>query len=106
MFHSLRATSSLLTQKSTFSFAFQKVFASAKEATKDIPNGAKLLVGGFGVCGVPEELIKAVEANGAKDLTVVSNNAGRDGLVDGGFGNFLKGCCVEKVLLISVSATC
>lgn len=76
MFHYLKSSTSLLSQKSSFSFAFQKIYASALEATKDIPNGALVLVGGFGVCGVPEELIKSVEANGTKNLTVVSNNAG------------------------------
>lgn len=44
---------------------------------KDIPDGAKLLVGGFGLCGIPENLIGAVLKHGAKDLTVVSNNAGK-----------------------------
>lgn len=54
----------------------EKIFASAEEAVKDIPDGAKLLVGGFGLCGIPENLISAILKQGAKDLTVVSNNAG------------------------------
>lgn len=55
----------------------KKLFASAEDAVKDIPDGAKLLVGGFGLCGIPENLIGAVLKHGAKDLTVVSNNAGK-----------------------------
>ena len=46
------------------------------EAVKVIPNGAKLLVGGFGICGIPENLILALRETGVKGLTVVSNNAG------------------------------
>lgn len=53
------------------------MFANAEEAVKDIPDGAKLLVGGFGLCGIPENLISAILKQGAKDLTVVSNNAGK-----------------------------
>ncbi|EJY57574.1 AAEL017134-PA [Aedes aegypti] len=56
-----------------------KIFESAEEAVADIPDGAKLLVGGFGLCGVPENLIGACVKKGIKDLTVVSNNAGKCG---------------------------
>lgn len=55
----------------------KKIFASAEEAVQDIPDGAKLLVGGFGLCGIPENLISAILKQGAKELTVVSNNAGK-----------------------------
>lgn len=54
-----------------------KVYASALEAVADIPDGAKLLVGGFGLCGIPENLIAAILEKGSKDLIVVSNNAGK-----------------------------
>lgn len=54
----------------------KKIFANALEAVNDIPDGAKLLVGGFGLCGIPEKLIAALSERGSKDLTVVSNNAG------------------------------
>jgi acyl CoA:acetate/3-ketoacid CoA transferase alpha subunit len=64
-----------LTNKSSKNFA-AKEYTCAKEATKDIKNGATVLVGGFGLCGIPEYLIKAVKDNGTKDLTVVSNNCG------------------------------
>lgn len=54
----------------------KKVFASAEEAVHDIPDGAKVLVGGFGLCGVPENLINAIAKHGTKDLTIVSMNGG------------------------------
>lgn len=54
----------------------KKIFENASDAIKDIPDGSKLLVGGFGLCGIPEKLIAALHQQGAKDLTVVSNNAG------------------------------
>jgi 3-oxoacid CoA-transferase subunit A len=53
-----------------------KVFDDAGSAVADLPEGATLLVGGFGLCGIPEELIGAVHDHGRKGLTVVSNNAG------------------------------
>ncbi|MYM20418.1 3-oxoacid CoA-transferase subunit A [Brevibacterium sp. 5221] len=56
-----------------------KVVASAADAVADIFDGARLAVGGFGVVGVPEFLIRALRDQGAKDLTAVSNNAGVDG---------------------------
>ncbi|SFW78986.1 CoA transferase subunit A [Amycolatopsis australiensis] len=56
-----------------------KVIASAAEAVADIPDGATLAVGGFGMCGVPAVLIHALFEAGTADLEVVSNNAGVDG---------------------------
>ena len=53
-----------------------KVIADARSAVADLPEGATLLVGGFGLCGIPEELIEAVRDLGRKELTIVSNNAG------------------------------
>jgi 3-oxoacid CoA-transferase len=53
-----------------------KVVTSAVEAVRDIPDGATVMVSGFGLCGIPENLILALRDQGAKDLTVVSNNAG------------------------------
>ncbi|KAF1792667.1 3-oxoacid CoA-transferase, subunit A [Phytophthora cactorum] len=55
-----------------------KVYADADAAVKDIPSGSKLVVGGFGLCGIPENSIQALVKQGAKDLTCVSNNAGVD----------------------------
>jgi 3-oxoacid CoA-transferase subunit A len=63
-----------------------KVVASAAEAVADIPDGATLAVGGFGLCGVPQELIKALHDAGRTDLKVVSNNCGVD---DWGLGILL-----------------
>ena len=53
-----------------------KAFATAEEAVKDIPTGAKLLVGGFGLTGVPENLLRAIDAGSAGEFTVVSSNVG------------------------------
>jgi 3-oxoacid CoA-transferase len=62
---------------STQSIASKKIFNSAQEAVKDIKTGNTLLVGGFGLCGIPENLIAALkERSEVKELTVVSNNAG------------------------------
>lgn len=61
----------------------------------DIENGAKLLVGGFGLCGIPENLIDAVLKRGSTDLTVVSNNAGVD---DFGLGKLLKERRVRRMI--------
>src|SRR6516162_1118996 len=55
-----------------------KVVASAEEATRDIQDGATLMVGGFGLCGVPEDLIDSLVLKGVKNLTTISNNAGVD----------------------------
>jgi 3-oxoacid CoA-transferase subunit A len=55
-----------------------KVVASAREAVADIPSGATLAVGGFGLCGVPIALIDALLGQGTKDLTTISNNCGVD----------------------------
>lgn len=56
-----------------------KVVGSAAEAVADIPHGASLAVGGFGLAGIPWFLIEALLEQGAGDLTIVSNNCGVDG---------------------------
>ncbi len=56
-----------------------KVVASAEEAIQDVFDGATIMVGGFGLCGMPENLIRALAAKGTRNLTTVSNNAGVDG---------------------------
>jgi 3-oxoacid CoA-transferase A subunit len=72
-----------------------KAVASAEEAVKDIPDGATLVVGGFGLCGIPENLINALVAKGVKDLTCVSNNAGVD---DWGLGLLLQTKQIRKMI--------
>ncbi|HKB98422.1 MAG TPA: CoA transferase subunit A [Terriglobales bacterium] len=56
-----------------------KVVASAEEAIQDVFDGATIMVGGFGLCGNPENLIRALVHKGVKNLTTISNNAGVDG---------------------------
>ncbi len=63
-----------------------KVVGSADEAVRDVFDGATLVVGGFGLCGIPENLIAAVVRKGVRDLTAVSNNCGVD---DWGLGLLL-----------------
>jgi 3-oxoacid CoA-transferase subunit A len=56
-----------------------KVASSAEEAIQDVVDGATIMVGGFGLCGMPENLIRALAQKGVKNLTTISNNAGVDG---------------------------
>ncbi len=56
-----------------------KVVSSAEEAIQDVFEGATIMVGGFGLCGMPENLIRALAHKGTKNLTTISNNAGVDG---------------------------
>jgi len=56
-----------------------KVVAGAEEAIQDVFDGATIMVGGFGLCGMPENLIRALAHKGVKNLTTISNNAGVDG---------------------------
>ena len=57
-----------------------KVVSNADEAVRDISDGATIMVGGFGLCGIPENLIRALVKKGVKNLTTISNNVGVDGL--------------------------
>ena len=57
-----------------------KVVASAEEAIQDVFDGSTIMVGGFGLCGMPENLIRALVHKGVKNLTTISNNAGVDGV--------------------------
>eukprot|EP01035_Chromulina_nebulosa_P017436 gene17436-22988_t len=72
-----------------------KVYQSAKEAVKDIPSNSKLLIGGFGLCGIPENLISALKALGSNNLTCVSNNAGID---DFGLGQLLQTQQIKRMI--------
>jgi 3-oxoacid CoA-transferase subunit A len=56
-----------------------KVVANSDEAVRDIPDGATIMIGGFGLCGIPENLIRALVRKGTKNLTTISNNVGVDG---------------------------
>jgi len=72
-----------------------KILATPDEAVADIPDGATLLVGGFGLCGIPETLIAALVRRGTKQLTVVSNNCGVD---DFGLGLLLRTRQIRKMV--------
>src|SRR6267143_5131298 len=69
--------------------------ASADAAIGNLIDGATILMGGFGLCGIPENLIAAVRRKGTKDLTIVSNNAGVD---DFGIGHLLQQRQVKKMI--------
>ena len=72
-----------------------KVLTSAAEAVERIPDDATIMMGGFGLCGIPETLIAALQARGTKGLTVISNNAGVD---DFGIGVLLRARQVRKMI--------
>jgi len=74
----------------------RKVFADAASALKGVvKDGMTMMCGGFGVCGVPENLIAALHASGVRGLTVVSNNAGLDGV---GLGLLLQAHQIRKMI--------
>lgn len=72
-----------------------KVISGADAAVADIPDGAVLMLGGFGLCGIPENCITALLKTGVKNLTCISNNAGVD---DFGIGLLLKTRQVKKMI--------
>jgi 3-oxoacid CoA-transferase subunit A len=72
-----------------------KIVAGADQAIKDIPSGATLMLGGFGLCGIPENCISAIVKKGINGLTCISNNAGVD---DFGIGLMLQGKQVKKMI--------
>ena len=72
-----------------------KVRATADEAVADVPDGASIMMGGFGLCGIPEHLIAALHRRGTKNLTIISNNAGID---DFGVGPLLKSRQIRKMI--------
>ncbi|WP_096188010.1 CoA transferase subunit A [Evansella halocellulosilytica] len=71
------------------------IYSSSQEAVKEIHDGATIMVGGFGLVGIPENLIKALVESGVKDLTVISNNCGVD---DWGLGLLLKDKQIKKMV--------
>jgi 3-oxoacid CoA-transferase subunit A len=72
-----------------------KVLTSADQAAAMIPDGATVMFGGFGLCGIPENLIKALHARGTKNLTAISNNAGTD---EYGLGVLLRTRQIRKMI--------
>ena len=72
-----------------------KIVESAAVAVADIHDGATIMIGGFGTAGMPSELIDALIAQGARDLTVVNNNAGN---ADTGLAALLKTKRVRKII--------
>ncbi len=70
-----------------------KVVANADEAIRDVFDGATIMVGGFGLCGIPENLIRALVKKGTRNLTTISNNAGVDGF---GMGLLLSAGQIRK----------
>lgn len=72
-----------------------KTVANADEAIRDISDGAVIMLGGFGLCGIPENSISALKKKGIKDLVCISNNAGVD---DFGLGLLLKTRQIRKMM--------
>jgi 3-oxoacid CoA-transferase subunit A len=81
-----------LTAQRAFS---SKIYESAEKATADIKSGMTLSAGGFGLCGIPENLIAAIAKQGIKDLTMVSNNCGVD---DYGLGILLRNKQIKRMI--------
>ena len=73
----------------------KNVYSVFSEAVEGIKDGMTLMVGGFGLCGIPENLIKALAEKGTKDLTIISNNCGVD---DFGLGILLKNKQIKKII--------
>jgi len=70
-----------------------KVVANSDEAIRDVSGGATIMIGGFGLCGIPENLIRALVRKGVKNLTTISNNVGVDGY---GMGLLLAAGQIKK----------
>jgi 3-oxoacid CoA-transferase subunit A len=71
------------------------IYSSFQEAVEQIKDGSTIMVGGFGLCGIPENLILALAESGVKDLTVISNNCGVD---DWGLGLLLQNKQISKMI--------
>jgi 3-oxoacid CoA-transferase subunit A len=72
-----------------------KIYSNALDAIKDISNGSTIMVGGFGLCGIPENSISALVKTGVRNLVCISNNAGVD---DFGLGYLLKTRQIRKMI--------
>jgi 3-oxoacid CoA-transferase subunit A len=73
----------------------KQVYTDFKEIVSDVKDGSTIMVGGFGLCGIPENAINALVASGVKDLTVISNNCGID---DFGLGLLMKNKQIKKMI--------
>ena len=73
----------------------KKIYTDFETAVEDIKDGMTIMVGGFGIVGIPENLIQALQKKGTKDLTVISNNCGIDGW---GLGLLLEGKQISKMI--------
>ncbi len=73
----------------------KEMLTSFSEAVRDIPDGAVIMVGGFGLVGIPEQLIQALADKGTRDLTIISNNCGVD---DWGLGLLLQNRQIKKII--------
>ena len=73
----------------------EKIVLNAKDACKDIKSGSTIMLGGFGLCGIPENCIEALVNLKIKDLTCISNNAGID---EFGLGFLLKNKQIKKMI--------
>jgi 3-oxoacid CoA-transferase subunit A len=88
-------TAQHLAQRASIIVPVNKVLVSAEAAVALVPDGASIMMGGFGLCGIPENLIRALHAQGTKGLTVISNNAGVD---DFGAGVLLRARQVRRMV--------
>jgi len=91
----LHKTSSLYSHSSRHNSTFNKVCSSIEEALSDIKDGQTILAGGFGLCGVPENLYKGIRQKGTKNLTIISNNAGVE---DFGFGILIQNRQIKRAI--------
>ncbi len=73
----------------------KQIYTSFNDAVKGLKDGDTIMVGGFGLCGIPENLIIAIAEKGTKNLTVISNNCGVD---DWGLGLLLKNKQIKKMI--------
>src|SRR5690554_3902921 len=73
----------------------KKIYTNVEEAVSQIQDGMTLMVGGFGIVGIPENLIKGLYEKGVKDLTVIANNCGVD---DWGLGLLLEKKQIKKMI--------
>lgn len=80
---------------------FSKICTTPQEAIKGITNNSFLLVGGFGICGIPMNLINALKESGVKDLTIASNNCGvgdKEGKKDWGLALLLRNRQIKRMI--------